>query len=312
MKEGENTRLFFDVVQGKMMETRGLVTVYILIYKNMKRISELLESIARQTYKEIELLISDDGSPNITEEDLLEVVRPYEKRFTNVIINKNRGNNGTVRHINGIIPKMHGKILCGIAADDMFYNNDVIESIVDFFNENEAIDIVTSKRYDESSGLVQPIEKVQEVIKNHFDRYKKIMFRATPLISGAGTFFRKDLFKKYGYFPEEFRLVEDASFFSKLVSEGVRFGFLDKITIFHGAGGVSDKNVIPHPWYEADMDYLYSTWLYSLIPLDDKFSYRCVTYHKKRRLAKNTFQILILYMRYVDVCMWILKFYSGK
>ena len=39
MKEGENTRLFFDVVQGKMMETRGLVTVYILIYKNMKRIS---------------------------------------------------------------------------------------------------------------------------------------------------------------------------------------------------------------------------------------------------------------------------------
>lgn len=294
------------------MKAKVLVTVYILIYKDMKRIPDLLESIAKQTYQEIELLISDDGSPNITEEELRKAVEPYRRRFKNIIVNKNEKNAGTVRHINGIIPKMNGSILCGIAADDTFYDSNVIENVVDFFESNREIDIVTSKRYDEGDNVERPIKKVQEIIKNDFDSYKKIMFRATPLISGAGTFFRKKLFEKHGYFPEEFKLVEDASFFTKLPAEGVKFGFLDKITILHGAGGVSDKNVSPHPWFVEDMDYLYSTWLYKFVPEEDKFSRRCVTYHKKRRQAKSKLQIAILYLLYIDVCIWLFRFYKGE
>jgi len=277
----------------------------------MKRIPELLKAVANQTYRYIELLISDDGSPNITKEELREAVEPYRSRFKSIVINKNKINYGTVRHINGIIPKMHGDILCGIAADDTFYDSYVIESIVDFFRNNSNVDIITSKRYDEGDKVERPIKKVQKIIKNDFESYQKIMFRATPLISGAGTFFRKELFEKYGYFPEKFKLVEDASFFTKLVSEGVQFGFLDRITILHGAGGVSDKNAIPHPWYVEDMDYLYSTWLYSLIPKNDRFSHRCVTYHRKRRQAKSKYQIIRLHLQYIDVCVWLLWFYKS-
>lgn len=294
------------------MKEKALVTVYVLIYRDMKRIPELLKSIANQTYENIELMISDDGSPNVTKEELIEVVKPYRSRFNNTIINKNEINYGTVRHINGIIPKMSGDILCGIAADDIFYDSKVIENIVDFFRNNSDVDIVTSKRYDEGDKVERPIKKVQKILKNDFESYQKIMFRVTPLISGAGTFFRKELFEKYGYFPEEFKLVEDASFFTKLVSEGVRFGFLDRITISHGAGGVSDKNTVPHPWYVEDMDYLYSTWLYSLIPKNDRFSHRCVTYHRKRRKTKKKCQIVLLYLQYIDVCMWIFLFYRRE
>lgn len=289
-----------------------LVTVYILIYKDLKRMPELLQSIVKQTYREIELVVSDDGSPNITMEDLLAMIEPYKTRFTNVIVNKNEENMGTVKHLNHILPKMNGDVLCGIAADDTFFDYTVIESIVDYFNKNKGYDIVTSKRYDEGDNVEQPIKKVQEILKNDFEKYKKVMFRATPLISGAGTFFRKGVWEKYGYYPEEFKLVEDASMFTKLIATGVKFGYLDKLTILHGAGGVSDKNAVPHPWYKEDMDYLYSTWLFKYLPKEDKFSRRCIEYHRKRRRVKSGYQILILYMIYIDVCCWIFWFYKDN
>lgn len=294
------------------MNEKPLVTVYILIYKDMSRICDLLRSVAAQTYEEIELLISDDGSPNITYQDLVNVTEPYKARFKNIIINKNEENKGTVRHVNGIIPKANGVILSGIGGDDIYYNDNVIENVVDFFKQNKNIYIATSKRFDEGEGVEQPHKNVQQVLKNDFSKYKKVMFRATPQISGTGTFFRRDLFEKYGYFPEEFKLVEDASYYTKLVAQGVKFGFIDKITVIHAAGGVSDKNAIPHPWYVQDMDYLYSTWLYGLVDKDDYFSRRCITYHSKRRKAHRLFQIGILYFLYLDVCIWLFLYYSGK
>lgn len=292
------------------MADKALVTVYILIYKDMKRIPDLLKSIVNQTYNNIELLISDDGSPNISYEDLETAIEPYKFRFKNIIINKNEKNKGTVQHLNGIIPKMNGDILCGIAADDLFYDFDVISSVVDFFKKNQDIDIVTSRRFDEGDKVEQPIKKVQKIIKDDFQSYQKIMFRATPLISGAGTFFRKGFWDKYGYYPEEFKLVEDASLFTKLIAQGIKIGFLDKVTILHGAGGVSDKNVSPHPWYTKDMDYLYSTWLYYFIPKKDIFSRRCVTYHKKRRKIKKKRDIILLYILYIDICLYLFWLYK--
>lgn len=294
------------------MKEQMLVTVYILIYKDMSRLQELLQSVADQTYENIELLISDDGSPNMTQEELIEAVKPYIDRYSNIIINKNEQNLGTVRHINGIIPKANGKILCGIAGDDRFFDSKVIEEVVRFFADNESIDIVTSKRFDEGTATEQPIKKMQSILKNDFEAYRKVMFRATPSISGAGTFFRKELFEQYGNFPEEFKLVEDASYFTKLIAQGVRFGFLDRITIRHGAGGVSDKKAVPNLLFVKDMDYLYSDWLYSLIPENDKFSKRCVKYHGKRRRAKGLFSIAKLYLCYLDVCIWLLGFYREE
>lgn len=289
-----------------------LVSVYVLMYKSIEGLSKTLDSIIKQDYPRIELIISEDGSGKIKEEDILAYIEPYKKYFEKIVININNTNVGTIRHLNIVIKKSSGDILCGISPEDVYYDKNVIKNVVTYFLNNPQKVIVTSKRLDETDNLIRPTKKLQNILVNHFEKYKKIMLRATPLISGAGTFYRREIFDKYGYFPEEFKLVEDASYYTKLVDKGVEFGFLDCITYVHAAGGVSDKSTTPHPWWVQDREYLYETWLMEIAKKEDWFSERCVKFHIQRVLKEKTFALIFLCLKYIDVCFYLLWFYKEE
>lgn len=288
-----------------------LVSVFILMYKSLEGLQDTINSVIEQEYPRLELIISEDGSGKIQEKDLL-FIKNYENKFENIIININKENVGTVRHLNYVLTKATGEIFCGIGAGDVLYNKNVIRNIVDYFQNNQEKLIITSKRLDETDGLIRPTNKLQKILKTKFYKYKKIMLRATPLISGAGTFYRRELFEKYGYFPEEFKLVEDASYYTKLVELGVEFGFLDCITCVHAPGGVSDKSTIPHPWWVQDRNYLYATWLMDIAQNEDWFSERCVKFHSQRVLKEKTFALVLLCLKYIDVCLYLFWFYKEE
>lgn len=288
-----------------------LVSVYILMYKTLDGLQNTLDSIIEQEYSRMELIISEDGSGKIDESDL-QFVKAYENKFENIIININEKNLGTVRHLNHILTKATGEIFCGVAAGDTLYNKKTVKNIVDYFENNPGKLIVTSKRIDETDDLIRPTKKLQKILQTDFHKYKKIMLRATPLISGAGTFYCRKLFEQYGYFPEEFKLVEDASYYTKLVDKGVEFGFLDCITCVHAAGGVSDKSSVPHPWWVQDREYLYVKWLMEIAKKEDRFSERCVKFHSQRVLKEKTFGLFFLCMKYIDVCFYLLWFYKEE
>lgn len=294
------------------MYNTPLVTVYILVYKDISKIKKAIESIVSQTYPRIELFVSDDGSPNISIKEIEEVIQPYKERFENIVINKNDDNLGTVKHLNRIYQMFSGRIICGVAADDMYHDEHVVENVVKYFLDNPSKLVVTSRRLDETDNLIRPTKKLQNILERQQGKYKKIMLRATPLICGAGTFYRCDLFEKHGYFPEEFKLVEDASYYSKLVDMGVEFGFLDCITYVHAAGGVSDKSTKPHPWWLQDRKYLYETWLMDIAEKEDWFSKRCVKFHVKRVEKEGTIALIPLCMAYIDVCIYLLCFYKEE
>ena len=293
-------------------EKYPLVSIYVLTYKSIEGLKKTLDSIAIQNYPRMELIISEDGSGKIKEEDIWVYVELYNKKFEKIIININDTNIGTVGHLNNVLKKTTGDILCGIAPGDAYCDKNVIKNMVTYFKDNSTKLIATSKRIDETDNMIRPTKKMQNILKNHFEKYKKIMLRATPLISGAGTFYRRELFEKYGYFPEEFKLVEDASYYSKLVDMGVEFGFLDCITYVHAAGGVSDKSTAPHPWWVQDRKYLYKTWLMDIAEKEDIFSRRCVKFHAERVLKEGTIALVPLCIAYMDVCIYLLWFYKEE
>ena len=48
---------------------RELVAVIVLSYKNVKGIYDTLDSVLSQDYENIEIIISDDATPNFCEEE---------------------------------------------------------------------------------------------------------------------------------------------------------------------------------------------------------------------------------------------------
>lgn len=282
-----------------------MITVFIVSYCNCELISKAVEEITKQDYPRIELLISDDGTPNYSKEKIEQDIEPYKKYFENVIVNKNTKNMGTVKHLNKVIKLLNGDIICGIGVDDSFANEHVISEVVEYFENHREINVVTSKRYEEATSNIKPSKYVQRLLEKEQDKYRKQMFRITPQICNIGTFYKKECFIKYGFYPEEFKLVEDAPYLSKLIADGVEIGWLDRVTTIHAAGGVSCKGKKFNEAWFKDRVYLYEKWMPMLLKKKNKFSIRCMRFHAERCKAKSKRKILISFLKYLDVCIYL-------
>ena len=191
-----------------------LVTVYILTYKNFNYLEKTVRSVAEQSYKNIELLLSDDASDNINKNEISLLLFQYKKRFTNIIVNYNEKNLGTVKHLNKVISMSTGELIMGLGADDYFATPDAVERVVKYFNENPEKLLVASKRIDKEDKGLRPRDKIINLIVNNPTKFRKVALRMScPLIGGVGTYYKKEIFDKYGPFLEAFTLAEDVSYY---------------------------------------------------------------------------------------------------
>jgi glycosyltransferase involved in cell wall biosynthesis len=111
-----------------------------------------LKKIVDQTYKNIEVIISDHSIDTNLEKLTTDYTSQLNiKYFKN---NNNRGSSST--NINNGIINCSGSIIKILMQDDYFYEKTAIESIVNIFNENENINwLVTGCVYGGKNGVVR-------------------------------------------------------------------------------------------------------------------------------------------------------------
>ena len=78
-------------------------TIIVMVYKNLDQVRQTLDSIKKQTYSNYEVIVSDDGSPNYTQEDFDKITEQYKNEFTYFKLINNGINRGTVKHFNSLI-----------------------------------------------------------------------------------------------------------------------------------------------------------------------------------------------------------------
>lgn len=286
------------------MNKAPLVTLRILCYNNVDKLDQAIERLTHQDYPNIELLVSDDASKNTTKEQITSIVEKYTSCFKKVIINQNEKNLGTVKHVNKALELASGDIICAIPVDDHYADYHTISRIVEYFDEHPEALLVTTKRLDETDGKIRPSKKVFQILETKQETYPKMMMRITPQISGAGTFYRKELFEQYGYYPESFRLVEDAPYFCNLVLKGVKIDCLDCITFIHAKGGVSDPHAKPNPLWVKDRYQIFAELLYPASLKYDWFTRRCVRFHMLRTKEQSPAYKYIYFLLYLDVVLY--------
>lgn len=214
-----------------------LVTVVVLSYKNFDNIEKNLKSIFHQNYPNIEIIISDDSSDNFDIEKIKKILEKKSDNIKKIQVIHHEKNIGTVKNFNEAIKKASGEYIFPLSQDDCFYSKNVIEEIINNFGDSL---VVTSIReaYLENQ-LVDQLPK--EVDRRRFDSpkfYEFLIFNGN-IISGASTYYKKEVFEKYGYFDEELRLLEDMPFYLKLLSQKEKIKFIPIKTIKYSLGGVS-------------------------------------------------------------------------
>lgn len=102
------------------------VSVIIAAYNEEKRISDCIESIIRQTYSNVEIVIIDDGSTDNT----WKILQEYNKLFIGRIKIKHIENSGVSNARNQGIELATGDWIVFSDADDI-YSDDAIERLLD-------------------------------------------------------------------------------------------------------------------------------------------------------------------------------------
>ena len=242
-----------------MQVQNPLVTIVVLTYHRFDGIKQNLESISKQNYPNIEVIIQDDGSPNFDRADLENMCKDILQNG-NWIVHQNEKNMGTVRSFNAAVNMAGGEFVFPLSQDDCFYDADAVEKIVRFFQNHPDCMSCTSKRIGEKSGRVYP-DKVDTDLLQQWDTkelWSRILYE--NFISGSTIYYRKDFLQGRGGFDTDFLLVEDYPFVAAMVLENHRIGFLDEITITYGEDGVSNGST-PSPKMLADRMVFYDKYV---------------------------------------------------
>ena len=120
------------------MKHSKLVAVIILSYCNVEGIYETLNSILKQTYDEIELIISDDATPDFANEQrkIKEYIDTQKgNNIKNVVFNALPENVGTVKNINSALKKSQGDYIKVLSAEDCLSHDKALQRYTEFMEK---------------------------------------------------------------------------------------------------------------------------------------------------------------------------------
>lgn len=135
-----------------MSEINPLVSIFIPVYNSSKYVDEAIRSAQNQTYKNLEIVVSDDASTDGSAEKLKELASK-DSRIKLFIQEKNLG---ITKNCNFLLKQCYGEYICFTAGDDVLAP-ECIESGVNGMNLNKDIAILfhSVKEIDSKSNIIK-------------------------------------------------------------------------------------------------------------------------------------------------------------
>lgn len=137
--------------------TKELVSIVVPVYNCEKYLEKCLDSLMNQTYKNIEIILIDDGS----QDSSASICDIYAEKYSNVcVFHKENGGASSARNMG--IAKARGKYIGFIDADDYVYPT-YIESLYTLIEEYAAdISMCTCYKMNEKETIPQLSKNLDE------------------------------------------------------------------------------------------------------------------------------------------------------
>ena len=174
------------------MEERPLISVIIPTYNRAHFLREAIDSVLTQTYKNLELIVVDDGSTDNTSE----IIRKFTDKRIDYIC---EGHGGTSAARNRGIRKANGSYIAFLDSDDIWLP-EKIEKQLKIFQESKLNPgvVYTGIQYIDSHGN----KKKQKKLSNHRGKILKQLLRKNIAGIGSTILVKRECFEKCGLFDE--------------------------------------------------------------------------------------------------------------
>lgn len=216
-------------------ELTPLVSIIVITYNSAKFVLETLESVKSQTYENIELIISDDGSKDNTLEICNSWINDNKDRFVNIKLITVEKNSGIPANCNRGVAASKGEWIKIIAGDDSLIYDAISKFIFLVNNNNLTAKVIFGNAY----FYLDTFDKNNLIIKESNFRYKNIfqekldpklqykyLLRFNPIIA-CSAFISSEVFLRIS-FDESFPFIEDRPFWINSVKSNFSILYVDE------------------------------------------------------------------------------------
>ena len=219
-----------------MTSSNALVSVLLSTYNSEESIGESIDSLLSQTYKNLEILISDDGSTDSTKE----ICKKFQLKDERILFSSNKKNIGLTKSLNNLAQKASGSLIARHDADDISLPYRIEEQIE--FMKKKKLDAVTTR------SLIKQNNKKRPGISFYIPD-KLLINRKNPFIHGT-LIIKKNVFQEIGYYDERFYYAQDYKLFYDLLNKGYKVKTLNKaLYILNTENNISSENLEKQNYY---------------------------------------------------------------
>ena len=207
----------------KIIET-PLISVLLSVYNDDENIKKSIDSILSQSYKNIELLVIDDGSTDNTNEILNSI------KDTRLKIFRNEENLGLTKCLNILIKKSQGQILARQDSDDISLPTR-LEVQYSLLNKSQ-LDACTTRAFIKNTKKTIP--KFSHLLPVNFViKYKNPFIHGTLMV-------RKNAVLDIGMYDENIKYAQDYKLFIELLKKSYKIKILkSKLYILNMENNIS-------------------------------------------------------------------------
>lgn len=172
-----------------------LISVIMATYNGEKYLLEQLNSIVKQTYKNTEIIISDDASTDST----VEIIKQFSKVHNNVSFYINEKNIGVNKNFEHGFLKAKGDFIAIADQDDIWLPEKIETQMALFTSPNILLTHSMSVRFSRNNLPTKKYQKSTQLFEGNDVR--KLLLRNS--VSGHNMIFRKKLLQQILPIPEK-------------------------------------------------------------------------------------------------------------
>lgn len=196
------------------MNQNPLVSIIIPVYNGSNFIKEAIDSALGQTYKNIEVIVVNDGSNDCGKTE--EIVLAYGDKLRYF----KKENGGVSTALNLGIANMKGEYFSWLSHDDKYEPNKIENQIelLNTYDDPNLIALCASRRIDKDSRYIDKKIKVKGLSIETINTWHKVMERLfiNGAFNGCAFLIPKQVFYQCGMFDENLRYAQDALMWYKI------------------------------------------------------------------------------------------------